>query len=114
MEIYTLYSKIYYDNNEYKKLIVLDRKPTYNSLINNIIKQIDNTKLSPFDIQDYKCIYAILNPYNSTKLLEIQEITLLFSWLVNNDYKINTKFTEIIQNSNLKIKNNIICFISNN
>jgi len=114
MELYTLSSKIYYDNYEYKKIIVLDRKPNHNGLIKNIIKYISPSRLSPFDIDNNKCIYIILNPNNLTEFLKIEEIPLLFTWLINNGYSINTNFTEIIQNSNLEIKNNIICFISNN
>ena len=112
MELYTLSSKVYYNNYEYIKILVLDRTPNHNDLIINLIKRIIPYKLSEFDIDNNKCIYSILNPNDLTKFLKIEEIPLLFSWLVNNGYTINTNFTKIIQKTNLEIKNNIICFIS--
>lgn len=113
MELYTLYSKIYYENSEYKKIIILDKKPKTNGLINNIVKYINISKLSIFDIDD-SCAYAILNPNNLNKFLKLDEITILFSWLINNGYNINTSITKLITKSNLEIKNNIICLISSN
>ena len=112
MELYTLSSKIYYDNNEYKKIIILDRKPEINGMLQYIVKKISPSKLSTSINQDNKCIYALLNPNNLNELLKIEELSILFTWLFNNGYNINTNFTEIIQRSSLQIKNNMICFIS--
>lgn len=115
MELYTLSSKIYYDNDEYKKIIFLDKKPEKNGMLQYIVKYISPSKLST-SIYEYnnKCIYAILNPNNLNELLKIEDISILFTWLFNNGYNINTNFTEIIQRSKLQIKNNMICFISSN
>ena len=115
MELYTLSSKIYYDNDEYKKIIILDRKPKTTGMLQYIVKYIRPSNLSSsINVDNNKCIYAILNPNNLNELLKIEELSILFTWLFNNGYNVNTNFTEIIQRSNLQIKNNMICFISSN
>jgi hypothetical protein len=111
MEIYSLFKKVYYYDNKYHNIIVIDRKPKGN--ITQISKLLNMNKLSSFRTYASElnnCMYAILNPNNKNELLNITDISILFTWLVNNGYTINTTFSDKILNLN----NNIICFISKN
>ena len=56
-------------------------------------------------------MYAFVHPHNKCELLCVNDIALLFGYLTNNGYIINTDVTKIMQKSDVKIKN-LICFIS--
>ena len=76
------------------------------------------SKLSQFQTPgscytDNKCIWVIMNPNNTHEMLEIIDIPNLFSFLIENGYKINTDITKIMQKSSVKI-DKLICFIEGN
>ena len=56
-------------------------------------------------------MYAVVHPYNKCELLCVNDIALLFSYLNQNAYNINTDVTKIMLKSSVQIKN-LICFIS--
>ena len=107
----------YYDSSKecYRKIITIDREPQ--KQLKNLIKRLNRTKLSPFNNHmnscDKKgCLYAICNPQDKTQFLCVEQIPELFSWLVMNEYAINTSMTKMFQNSDIKLYKSIICVIN--
>tara|TARA_B100001093_G_scaffold339441_2_gene324218 strand:- start:1641 stop:1991 length:351 start_codon:yes stop_codon:yes gene_type:complete len=115
--MYQITSEVYLDlyNECYKNILVIYPKPKDPSL-NAITKPITREKLSPFDdispcCPRDRCMYAVVHPYNKCELLCVNDIALLFSYLNENSYNINTDVTKIMLKSSVQIKN-LICFIS--
>ena len=115
--MYQLTSEIYLDkfNKCYKKIIIISPNPTDNSL-NSIIKTIPKEKLSPYDdvspcCPTSKCLHAFVNPNEKCELLCVDQISILFQYLLTNGFTINPDITKIMQDSDVKIPN-LICFIS--
>lgn len=107
----------YYDNKHqcYRKIIVVNDKPT--GALLNITKQINLPKLSPFKVTsnccpEQKCPYAITNLNDKSELLCVNDIPMLFNYLVANGYTIDTKITKIMQNSDIRMDNSLLCFVS--
>lgn len=113
---YTLSTQPYYEaiNQCYKIIIVIDRKP--NAPLSNIVKTIQTPKLSPFQQASpcepiKNCANAILNP-ETKELLRVDDLSVLFSYLMNNGYTIDTELTKMLNNTHLNITNKLICFIT--
>jgi len=114
---YTLSVQPFYDsiNQCYKSIIVIDRKP--NAPLSNIVKTLHTPKLSPFQQATpcspiKNCVQAVYNPENTSELLTINELSLLFSFLTSNGYTIDTNLTNMLNNSKINMTNKLICFIS--
>ena len=114
--MYQITGEVYLDrfNECYKKIIVISPKPTDPSL-NSIIKLIKREKLSPFQERSNccplsDCINAFTYPNNKCELMCVNDISILFGYLISNGFIINTDVTKIMQDSNVKIPN-LICFI---
>lgn len=118
--MYTLSSQTIYDNasENYINIYVLDRKPAGH--LANIVKPLRIAKLSPFqDSRDNhcgpcKCAQAVYNPHQLSEFLCIDDIALLFSWLTEHDYTIDTSLTQMMNESKVKFKKRFVCFIKHN
>lgn len=115
--MYILKKEVYLDryNKCYKHIIVISPQPKGEALL-NISKLVNREKLSPFQelspcCPEDQCYYVILNPKNKCDFLCIDQITLLFNYLFNHGFKIDTSVTKVMQNSSVKI-DNLICFIT--
>ena len=117
--MYSIKTDIYLDkyNDCYRKILVINKDPGDNTL-KPYLKTIKKEKLSPFtydncydNYQNNNCSVAIMNPYNKTEFLSLENIGDFFTVLIENGYKIDTKITSMLQKSTQKI-NNLICFIS--
>ena len=115
--MYQIKSEVYLDKFDecYKKIITIHPKPK-NDKLNSIIKTISRQKLSPFQenspcCTQSKCMYAFINPSCKCELLCIDDIAILFNFLLSNGFKINTDITKIMLKSDVRIPN-LICFIS--
>lgn len=125
---YSLVSAPYYDSKTkcYKKIIKINKMPTITSSLATIVKQIQYPKLSPFKSNsafsacsnccnsddNQCCIYAITNISNHNELMCINDLPSLFTFLINNGYTIDTSITKMMQSSNVKLNNDLICFIT--
>jgi hypothetical protein len=91
----------------YKKILVVNLLPN-DSTFKSIIKTINSPRLSPFESHSSSnCIYAILNPQNKNKLLELSDIGLLFNFLSSNNFNLHTTFNETLKNNS-----KFICYVS--
>ena len=119
--MYQVSSDVYLDkyNDCYKKVIVIRPSPQ-DDILKKITKLVNTEKLSPFQDKspccpEDRCKYIVCNPLQinncNCDFLCVNDIHLLFNYLLSNGYKINTDVTKIMQKSSVKIKD-LICYIS--
>ena len=134
--MYSLVSVPYYDHLTqcYKKVIKINPIPPPNSPLNAIVKRVGNIRLSPFQVDSafsgcggggggcggggcssnlaQSCNVLITSINNKNHLMCIDEIPSLFEFLLTNGFKIDTSITKMMQASNVKLSNDLICFFS--
>ena len=126
--MYSIVGAPFYDerNQCYKKIIRINKMPSGN--LTQIVKRIRSPRLSHFDTYggngsgdccgsgsngfNPPCIFAIFNPNHTNKLLTVDEIPDLMTFLVNNGYTIDTSITKMLMKSNVKPSNDLICYVS--
>jgi hypothetical protein len=113
---YTISSQPYYDcNNEcYKNILTINNKPKE---LSTIVKKIHMPLLSPFTQSTSccpvpNCVYALFKVHNNCELMTPDDIPELFNFLINNNYKIDTAITKMMNNSEVKMTNKLVCFIT--
>ena len=139
--MYSLVSIPYYDHLTqcYKKVVKLSHAPPSDSPLNAIIRRVGPIRLSPFQVNSafsgcsggggggggggsggcsgcgntsQCCNLLITSLQDKTHLMCIDDIPTLFSFLVTNGFTIDTSITKMMQNSNVKLSNDLICFFS--
>ena len=133
--MYSLVSVPYYDHHTqcYKKVIKLNKMPPADSPLNQIIKNVGVIKLSPFQTgstfsgcnsgcgcgcgcgcgNHSQCCNVLITKVNDKHdLMCVDELPLLFEFLLTNGFTIDTSITKMMQNSNVKLSNDLICFFS--
>jgi hypothetical protein len=97
--------KVVYLNNDgsYRNVIEISPKPIEKALI-SVTKLIHREAISPFK-QDNGCNYVILNPENTTELLCVDDIILLFNYILSNGFKIDNSIQQ-------PFINDLICVIA--
>lgn len=125
--MYSLVGAPFYDEHCrcYRKIIRINKMPTGN--LKNIVKRIHSPRLSHFDRNgnggngdccnddnnnNPSCIFVIYNPNEKNKLMTVDELPDLMTFLIDNGYVINTSITKMLMKSNVKLSNDIICYIS--
>lgn len=109
--MYQLTSQTILDNDCYIPAITINKKP--DGPLATITKQIRKQQLSEF--QEFTgvcgryipCQYVIMNPDNKSDYLCYNDIAILFDFLINNGYEIDTRLTKMMK-INLP---QLICFI---
>lgn len=119
---YTIMIQNYYDTNlqYYRNILILNKEPI--GPLNKYIKKISMPYLSPFknsfsnDINNTNnnnaCLYAIIDFMDNNKLMCVNNIPDLFSFLINNGYIIDNNLTKIIKNTTCTLKNDLVCYIT--
>jgi len=117
MATYTISSQTYYDdiNQCYKNILTVDREPT--GPLTQIVKTLRTPRLSPFNLpgpccEVKGCIVAIYRVNNTNELMTPDDIPTLFGFLTQNGYTINTALTTMMNESQVKMTNKLICFIT--
>ena len=129
--MYSLVSVPYYDHLTqcYKKVIKINPIPPPNSPLNAIVKRVGPIRLSPFQVDSafsgcggggggcssnlaQSCNVLITSINNKNHLMCVDEIPSLFEFLLTNGFKIDTSITKMMQASNVKLSNDLICFFS--
>ena len=113
--MYALYKIPFLDHRTrcYKNIIKISSMPK--GPLKKRIRRVNLPKLSPFknnccDFQNDTCILAIKN--KDGELMTVDELPHLFEFLVLNNYTINTQITEMMNQSQVKLTDPLICFIS--
>lgn len=120
METYSLLSIPFYKsvNQCYIKAISIDRMPGPNEPIKQIVKQVRFEKLSPFqegsECNSIKtCGNVLLKPGSQCgEMATLDDIPLIFTWLFQNGYIVDTSITQMMNQGEVRMSNPIIGFIS--
>jgi len=129
MVMYSIVGAPFYDerNQCYKKIIRINKMPIGN--LTRIVKRIRSPRLSHFDTYEggngygdcsgcgsgsgnTPCIFAVFHPNQRNKLLTVDELPDLMTFLVDNGYTIDTSITKMLMKSNVKPSNDLICYVS--
>ena len=116
--MYSLSTRIYLHptTKEYSEVFMVEPKPK--GALLSILKRVAPLKLSPYKgFNDCEgCIYLVknLNPERrcSTEFLAMEDLPMLFSFLIENHYDIDTKLTKlIVQGKSAATNRNLVCYI---
>jgi hypothetical protein len=117
MVLYTLQSKPFYDSFKecYRKVITINKEPT--GPLKTYTKRVSPPKLSPFKERNIccpesSCIHIIMSLTNPNEYLCVDDVPNLFSYLIDNGYTIDTSITKMMNESDVKMNNSLLCFIS--
>lgn len=120
METYTLLSIPFYKSPQqcYVKAITLDRMPLPNEPINKIVKRVQFNRLSPFQ-QGTECNplptcgNVVMRPgIGCQEMATLDDIPLIFTWLFQNGYTVDTSITQMINQGEVRMSFPIIGFIT--
>ena len=100
-------------DNRYVKVLCLDRQPDNDSVLNQIVKRVKINKLSPFkqESDDDACSFIIMNPNKPAAYAQIDDVQLVFSWLMQHGFTIDTALTQMFSHGDTRTKNPLVCFI---
>jgi len=100
----------------YTNIITINSIP--NGPLKKFVRRLSYPKLSPFQTynQDQyrpRCILSLVMPFTGeNRILEANDIPNLFQYLISNGYIIDTKITDMMNSSSIRLTNeNILCFI---
>jgi len=107
-------------NDKYETIFIINSKP--DSTLAKHLKHFKPKRISPFKYNNYNdnennCIYAFLDPDDTSKYLVLNNISKLFNIIYKNNYIIDNELTKIILKNNKILKNNgkkLVCFIKLN
>ena len=107
--IYKLEKTIYYDpfQKTYLDLITINKNPTNN----NLIKKIQYNRISPYNLNEHKCLFAFINPENNN-LLTVNEIDVVLNILIEDGFTIDSDLTRTFMKS--KNNRNLLYFLKKN
>jgi hypothetical protein len=113
--LYVITAIPYFDrqNKRYIKIMKINNIPQRGPLSQHIT-HINPPRLSPFEdpnMRTSSCVYVIRSLSNPANYMEVDETPDLFAYLLENGYTINTEVTRIFQKSNIKLKDDILCYI---
>ena len=112
--MYTLSTRVYLDkcyNQSYRNIIIINIMPV--GPLQKFVRPLQMSPLSPFNQYKRGC-ELVLKSFRTDGLMSDEEIPDLFSFLVANNYKINTSVTKMMNASPIKLNNTILCFIEYN
>jgi len=117
MVTYTISSQPFYHsvNQCYSNIVTIDRKP--DGPLAHLVRTLHTPRLSPFNqpspcCPEDRCTKAIHKVNNTRELMNPNDIPELFSFLIQNGYTIDTALTTMMNKSQVKMTNKLICFIS--
>ena len=116
-EAYALMSRSFYKSCDqcYIKILSIDRQPS--APFSTICKKVTYDKLSPFKQPGpcekiERCGYAVMNPNNTNEFATLNDLPLIITWLMQNLYTVNTAITDMLNKSEVRMDNKLVCFIS--
>jgi len=110
--MYFLYQSIYLDTHEktYMPIISIEPVPDSSSILYNMITTVRMAKLSTFKQlgpgEDYKpCLCVFKSLHNNSRIMKINELPHLLSYLYSKNCKIEKDVTKILDRSNIMMEN---------
>ena len=116
--MYVLTTQPYYFQNLEKYINIISINMIPEGPLKLWVRRLPNKKLgigsNINNINNNTCIYALIN-ITTNLWLTPNDIPELFSFLIFNNYNINSSITKMMNNSDVRLTNeNIICFFSYN
>ena len=112
---FSIHSTPFYKSVEqqYIKVLCLDREPDTESGLKQIVKRVKIDKISLFKQEpgDDTCVFIIMNPNKPNDYAKIDDIQMVFSWLMQHGFTIDTTLTQMFSHGDVKMKNPLVCFI---
>jgi len=113
IDTYAIFCQPYFDTRtqSYRNIITINMMP--NGPFASLVTNVNLASLSPFKQRESSCGFAVISIRNKRELMPIDELPMLFSFLMTNGYKIDTSLTKMLNISDIKMKtsNNLISFI---
>jgi hypothetical protein len=113
IDTYAIYSQPYFDTKtqSYRNIITINILP--NGPFASLVTRVNFASLSPYKERDSSCGFAVISIKNKRELMPIDELPMLFSFLMTNGYTIDTSLTKMLHISDIQMKssNNLISFI---
>ena len=136
-KVWSLSMRPYYDHysQRYINIMTINSEPF--GPLTSIVRRLNPSRLSDvssrsndFEDRPYQCLYAIEYPHNSypynnnnhnhskLNLMNIDDISELYSFLLENNYEVDFRFTKLMQQSTVKPSHTssspltLICYIS--
>ena len=109
--MYQLSSQTILDKDCYISAIGINKKP--DGALKTLVKQIRSEQLSPFQGfpgpcgRYVPCQYVLMEPGDKTRYIHYDDIAMLFEFLIDNDYEIDTRLTKMMKDKMPQL----ICFI---
>lgn len=102
----------------YTNIVTINSLP--NGPLRPFVRRIQLPRLSPFQTNSrggydrLNCALGLVIPFTlENRLVTANDIPYLFEFLTNNGYIINTKITNMMNNSSIRLTNEtILCFIT--
>lgn len=118
MRYYTISAEPYYDSSieQYIKILTISGEP--DGPLKDITRKMNRSKLSPFQEENRNtycsnsCIYALLDLNNKNNFMCVDNTPILFTFLLNNNYTIDYNMTKLMNKSDVKMNNSLLCYIS--
>ena len=98
----------------YRQIITINVMPE--GKLKELVKRINPPKLSPFKersacCDEPTCKLALKSISDSNKLMCVDELPSLLTFLSMNNYEIDTSITKIMMKSDVKLQNKLLFFI---
>lgn len=115
---YIISSRPYYDsyNQSYYNILAINREPM--GPLKSLVTRLNNIKLSEFQTfdntscnGDSRCFYA-LKCINGCGFMTIDDISDLFTYLINNGYHVDSSLTTIMRECPIKTTMPLICMVT--
>lgn len=112
-DTYAIFCQPYFDTRtqSYRNIVTINMIPK--GPLASLVTKVNMTSLSPFKKNASSCCFALISLKNKRELMPIDELPILFSFLMTNRYKIDTSLTKMLNISDIKMKtgNNLLSFI---
>lgn len=116
-QLYQIKSEVWLNRHDecYKNIITISPPPKDKSL-KMVTKLYNRERLSPFQERSpccpqNNCMYVVMDPNDKCEMLCVDQLDVLFSYLLENNFTFNTDLTKMMFQSRVQIKN-LIAFIS--
>jgi hypothetical protein len=112
--MYTLTTEPYYDSKIQKYINIIRINMIPEGPLHFFVRRIKIPVLNVNkNYSDNTCFLVLQSFLNNNRYMTPDDIPNLFSYLINNNYEINTSLTNMLNKGDVRLNNqNIICFFS--
>jgi len=111
-ETYALFRQPYYDtqNQQYVNLVTINMMPK--GALSRKVRRVNLTNLVTSEFNDVECEFATVSFENPSKLMNMNELPMLFAFMMSTGYTIDTSLTKMLNSNDIQTTNKkLITFI---